>query len=308
MNTLNELKPFKKIGKGSEGIIILTHDKKYTVKIYISDYLKSIMFFNVVKYLQECKLPKTIYKSYVFTHRENSLNRYIDNLPNHFSYKDENNLKSLSSKYKMKKKLFEIMKTYDNSLNNFMDELKIKNIDSDLKISIINSLFQQGIITIYWLYMNKGIIHGDINSNNFFIQKTSKENLNITINEIKYSIKLFGYYLVLGDFGYGKSIELISFDKNPDKKDLTRLSNIFNPLSEIKDFISLFKKIYLDYNVNVKISNYKLLNCDGDYELRTSYKTMIKSYISKNDELENDIKIFKKLFSDYMHSYIFSKF
>lgn len=305
MNILNELKPLKKIGKGSEGII-LTHDKRYTVKIYISDYLKSMMFFNIIKYLQEYKLPKTIYKSYIFTHRENSINRYINNLPNHFSCFDENNLKSLSSKYKMKKKLFEIMKTYDNSLSNFIDELK--NIDSELKISIINSLFQQGIITIYWLYMNKGIIHGDINSNNFFIQKTTKENLNININEIKYSIKLFGYYLVLGDFGYAKSIELISFDKNPDKKDLTRLSNIFNPLSEIKDFISLFKKIYLDYNVNVKISNYKLLNCDGDFELRTSYKTMIKSYISKNNELENDIKIFKKLFSDYMHSYIFSEF
>ena len=54
MNTLNELKPFKKIGKDSEGII-LTHDKRYTVKLYISDYLKSMMFFNVVKYLQECK-------------------------------------------------------------------------------------------------------------------------------------------------------------------------------------------------------------------------------------------------------------
>jgi len=100
MNILNELKPFKKIGKGSEGIIILTHDKRYTVKIYISDYLKSMMFFNIVKYLQECKLPKTIYKSYIFTHRENSINRYI-NLPNHFSCFDENNLKSLSSKYKM---------------------------------------------------------------------------------------------------------------------------------------------------------------------------------------------------------------
>jgi hypothetical protein len=108
------------------------------------------MFFNVVKYLQECKLPKTIYKSYLFIHRENSINRYIDNLPNHFSYKDENNLKSLSSKYKMKKKLFEIMKTY-NSLNDFID--KLKNIDSELKINI--GAVEYIFLTIFNIFFKK---------------------------------------------------------------------------------------------------------------------------------------------------------
>jgi len=155
--------------------------------------------------------------------------------------------------------------------------------------------------------MNKGIIHGDINSNNFFIQKTTKENLNININEIKYSIKLFGYYLVLGDFGYAKSIELISFDKNPNKKILCGLSIIFNPLYDIDNFIILFRKNFNIFS-NIKLENYLSSSRDEDYDMRSAYKTMIKSYISKNDDLENDIKIFKKLFSDYMHSYIFSKF
>ena len=44
---MNQLKQTKILGKGSEGVVILTHDKRYTVKIYISDYLKSNMFFNI---------------------------------------------------------------------------------------------------------------------------------------------------------------------------------------------------------------------------------------------------------------------
>ena len=34
---------------------------------------------------------------------------------------------------------------------------------------------------------------------------------------------------------------------------------------------------------------------------------MLKSYISNNEELHNNIKIFKNIFSNYMYKYIFSK-
>ena len=309
-NIINQLKPSKILGKGSEGVVILTHNNNYTVKIYSSNYLKSMMFFNIIVYLQDCRLPKTIYKSYLFTQKENSLERYLNknNLPNHFSYKNINNLKLLSSKYKMTKKLFEVMKTYNNSLKNFIEELKLENIDIQLKINILYSLFEQGLLTIYWLYMKKSIIHGDISYDNFFVQKTNRTDLEININDTIYNIKLFGYYLVIGDFGYANSIELISFIENPEKKLLSVLSQTFNPLNDIKDFISLFKKDFLNYNVNnIKINNYTLLSTNGDYDLRTSYKTMIKSYISNNENLENNIKIFKNLFTKYMNKYIFSK-
>jgi len=309
-NILSQLKPFKILGKGSEGVIILTHDNNYTVKIYISNYFKSLMFFNIVIYLQESKIPKTIYKSYLFTEKKNSLDRYLkdNNLPEYFSYKNNNNLELLSSKYKMDKKLFEIMKTYDMSLKDFIEKLKLQNIDIQLKINILNSLFQQGLITLYWLYMKKSIIHSDINSDNFFVQKTKKDNLNIDINEIVYNIKLFGYYLVIGDFGYAKSIELIPFSKNPDKGSLSVLSDIFNPLYDINNFIKLFKMKFLNYNVhNIKINNYNLSINNLDYNLRNSYKTMLKSYISNDIELNNNIKLFKNLFSNYMNRYIFSK-
>ena len=310
-NILSQLKPSKILGKGSEGVIILTHDSKYTVKIYISNYQKSLMFFNIIQYLQGCKLPKTIYKSYLFTQKENSLDRYIENnnLPNHFSHKNNNNLERLSSKYKMSKKLFEIMKTYDISLKNFIEELKDKNIDTELKINILNSLFQQGLVTLFWLYIKKSIIHSDINYDNFFVQKTKKDKLSININDTIYNIKLYSYYLVIGDFGYSKSIEMIPFSKNPDKLPLSVLSDIYNPLSDINNFIKLFKIKFLNYDVhNIKINNYILSMNDLDYNLRNAYRTMLKSYISDNDQLTNNIMIFKNLFTEYMNYYIFSKF
>jgi hypothetical protein len=156
--------------------------------------------------------------------------------------------------------------------------------------------------------MKKGIIHNDINSNNFYVKKTKKEILTIDINDMSYNIKLVCYYLVIADFGYSKSIELIPFNKNPNREALSILSQIYNPLNDIVDFIKLFKNKLLNYEVhNIKINNYFLSMEDEDYNLRNSYKIMIKSYIGNNN-LEDNIKLFKKSFNDYMYKYIFSKF
>jgi hypothetical protein len=66
-------------------------------------------------------------------------------------------------------KLFEIMKTYKITLKDFLQELlNNKNIEKDNKINILNSLLHQGLLTLLWLYMKKGIVHGDTNFNNFF--------------------------------------------------------------------------------------------------------------------------------------------
>jgi hypothetical protein len=125
---------------------------------------------------------------------------------------------------------------------------------------------------------------------------------------MSYNIKLVGYYLVIADFGYSKSIELIPFNKNPNREALSILSQIYNPLNDIVDFIKLFKNKLLNYEVhNIKINNYFLSMEDEDYNLRNSYKIMIKSYIGNNN-LEDNIKLFKKSFNDYMYKYIFSKF
>jgi hypothetical protein len=208
----------------------------------------------------------------------------------------------------MTKKLFEVMKRYDSSLKDFIEELKAKDIDVQIKINILYSLFEQGLLTIYWLYIKKSIIHSTVSYDNLFFQKTNKTILKININDTTYNIKLFGYYLVIGDFGYANSIELIGFNENPEKKLLSVLSQTFNTLTDINNFIKLFKIKFLNYNVhNIKVNDYLLSINDIDYNLRTSYKKMIKSYISNNENLYNNIKIFKNLFGEYMTKYILSK-
>jgi hypothetical protein len=67
------------------------------------------------------------------------------------------------------------MKKYDISLKDFIEKLKIKKIDDQPKINILYSLFQQGLVTLFWLYMKKGIIHSDINYNNFYVKKKLKK-------------------------------------------------------------------------------------------------------------------------------------
>lgn len=308
-NILVKFKPHKILGKGSEGLILSTHNNKYTIKIYRISRFKDKMFINILSYLQNNKkLPKNIYKSYFCTYKKNNLNRYIsnNNLPEYFGYKNNNNLVNLSKKYNMKIKLFEIMETYEMDLKYFLEIIKNKNIDIQIKINIITSLFLQGILSIYWLYMDKGIVHNDINYNNFLVKKTKKLKLSIEINNKIYKIDLYGYYLVIADFGFARTIELDNY-KNYPQKIISLMLNELNPMDDIQLFIGLFRKRFLNnYSIhNIKINN-SIFNI-GD--IRTSFKDMIKSYVKddKDDiELNNKIYNFKSLFSKFMDERILS--
>ena len=293
-NILKNIKPKNILGKGSEGTIILSNNKKYTVKIYNKDINKLYTYINIINYIQQNKkLPKTIYKSYLITTCKNSLNRYIkNNLPNHFSYTDNNNLKILSKKYDMQNKLFEIMKTYDITLKKFIkDKNLMKVID---KNNILISLYQQGILTLLWLYINKGIIHNDIILDNFFILKTSSKKFKIKLYSDNYEVKLYGYYLIIADFGYAKTTEI-------EDNNLLINKNIYyklNPLHDIKRFINIFTN---KININ---------NIDNTYidALERSYNIMIKTYISNNYNLKKYIILYKKELYNYIKSNIIDNF
>lgn len=85
-------------------------------------------------------------------------------MPEYFTYLNEDDLKKLSKSYNMKYRLIEIMQTYSMTLEQF--------INSEFKNSkIIESFYYQAIITLLWMYMKKGIIHGTISLNNFFVKK-----------------------------------------------------------------------------------------------------------------------------------------
>lgn len=282
-NILKKFKPQKILGKGSEGVVIMTHDNKYTIKIYNKPYLTAIIFLKIINYLQDYKnLPKTIYKSYLFTSSLNSFNRYISNnsLPNHFSYKNMDNFVELSSKYKMDKKLYEIMKTYKMTLRTFLQNPEINN-----KTDILKSFFQQGLLTLLWLYMKKGIVHNDLSYDNFFIQETQKSFVTIGKNKVQ----LYGYYIVLADFGYAKSMEIVDY-KNYPEKIATIIRNELNPITNINEFINLFNDIYLKYGVDENAVEFE------NIKLNVLYKELIKLYIQNDDSFQIKLNEFKNDF------------
>ena len=265
---IKNLKPEKVLGKGSEGIVILTNNNKYTIKIYKLDAKRMINLLRVVDYLKKYNLP-TIYKSYDFLSKKNSLNRYINEMPKYFAYLNEENLKNNPKK----------------------------------KYKIIESFYHQAIITLLWMYMKKGIIHGDISLDNFFVQKTDAKIFSVEINKNIYETKLYGYYLVFSDFGRSNSFELFDNDEFPDKINSIFGSGKMNPYYEILEIINIFKKY-----IKINLSNNKILidgmfNSSFNVSLRQSYKNLIKSYM-KNENFKANLKNFKKEYCNYVSTKI----
>jgi hypothetical protein len=307
---INNLKPIKILGKGSQGTVILTNNENYVVKIYTKKSKRLKMLIHILHFfINYNKLPKTIYKSYYITEKNNSLKRYIsnNNLPLYFSYKNENDLIKLSEKYNFTSKLFEIMKKYDITLNKFIDNLFMnKVININHKIKILHSLFYQGLFTLVWLYMKKGIIHSDINSDNFLIEKTNDKEFKININKFCYKVKLYGYYLVMSDFGYSRSIELVDYDNYQYNIRINMETLNMHPLNDIIDYIKFFKKyfkIFFIKNIGINIDeiNSRFNNT------KMSYRNMIRSYYKRKNNLKENIKIFKNDFFIFFRKYILNE-
>lgn len=294
------LKPYKKLGKGSEGIVIMTNNNKYTVKIYRLEPKYMISLIRIINYLQKYNIL-TIYKSYKFLSKKNSLKRYINELPEYFSYMKNIDLIKLSKNYNMKNRLIEIMKTYEITLNDFINNLlknNSNNKDNKDKILIIESLYYQAIITLFWLYIKKGIIHKDLSLDNFFVEKTSNTNFELKIGKNIYNVKLYGYYLVMSDFCYAKSLELFDSDEYPNSLNSSFGSSDMNPYYELLTVINIFKK-YIYINTDNYILNSGVFNAENNMSITTEYKNLLKSYI-KNENFKEELKKFKKSYSIFV--------
>jgi hypothetical protein len=278
-NISKKITPNKILGKGSEGIVIISNNKKYTIKVYHKNIIELNQYKNIINYLynKKIKVPKTIYKSYLITNCKYSLKKYItENLSNTF----------------LQNRLCEVMKKYDNTLKKFIKELNI--LDKKVKNNILYSLYKQGILTLLWLYINKGIIHNDITLNNFYILKTKTKNFKIKIYNDNYNVKLYGYYLIIADFGYATCIDIMEL-KNISNQKINNIYYNYNPWYDIKRFIDLFSNTKVIQNINQKetINNLKL---------NKSYNNMIKMFV-ENKLTKTICKKYKKLFYKYIINY-----
>jgi len=285
---IKNLKPRKKIAKGSESIIISTNNNNYIVKIYILSANDMISQIKIVNYLKKYNLP-TIYKNYKFLNRKNSFERYKNNLPQYFSYIDDKNLEQLSKKYSMKNRLFEIMKTYKMTLNDFLKIEKNNNI--------IESLYHQGLLTLLWLYMKKGILHKDLSKDNFFVEETTDTDFIIKIGNNEFSIKLYGYYLVLSDFGYSKSLELFKVNEYPNNPN-SLFSGDMNPYYEILNFRDIFKK-YINVKLEHIITPSSMFVCNINMPITSEYKALVKAY-RMEEGFNEKLRKFKKKYYKFV--------
>lgn len=307
-NIISKFKPIKILGKGSQGTIISTHDDNYIIKIYTKRFKNLKMLIKIIAFfINYSYLPKTIYKPYHISEHLNSLNRYINNnLLDHFSYSNEENLKIMSIKYDISPKLFEVMKKYEISLQDFFQKLINNNMNNTIKIELLHSLFYQGLFTLVWLYIKKGIVHLDINSDNFFVEKTNDEIFSINIEDITYNIKLYGYYLVIADFGHARSIEMIDYDNYEYNISVNLESLNIHPLNDIIDYIKIFKKYFTKLDVNNIEINLDRINDRSNYT-KQDYRNMIRSYYKKKDDFKKNVKIFKKEYFMFFRKYILNE-
>lgn len=303
---IKKLRPYKRLGTGSEGVIILSNNNKYTVKIYRLNPLYMKSYIKLINYIQKYNIP-TIYKSYKLLPMKNSLNRYENKLPNYFSYLDEENLIKLLKKYNMKTRLIDIMKTYKITLNGFIQNL-LRNYlinNSINKNKILKSFYKQAILTLYWLYMKKGIVHKDLSLDNFFVEKTKDKILEINIGHNTYKIKLYGYYLVICDFGHARSFELFDAKDYPNNLSISFGSFDMNPYYEILTIINIFKK-YIKLDLDEYMLRLGMFNPSYGMDINNNYKIVMKSYMKSNDNKDNmkkfreELKKFKKNYSDFI--------
>ena len=297
---LDNIKPYRKLGRGTEGVVILANNQNYTVKIYISNAKNMKQFIKIINYLGMYEIP-TIYKSYKFLSKKNSLERYKNTLPNYFSFLNEMDLQKLSKTYNMKNRLIEIMKTYEITLNKFLDNLEREN-----KTDIIKSLYYQGVLTLLWMYVKKGILHKDLSLDNYFVEKTDNKYFEIMIKNNQYKVKLYGYYLVLADFGYSRSLELSEADKYPDSLNSVFGSGDMNPYYEILNFINIFKR-YMNIDTNEYILKTGVYNVKNNISITSQYKALIKSYIL-NENFNENLKKFKKKYFKFINNKILKNY
>jgi hypothetical protein len=185
--------------KYSNSKIIHIYNNKYCIKEYSLEYINIELFINILIFLQTTKkLPKTIYKSYYFTENIYLFKKYIlrTSLPNTFIIKNKNLFELFSSKYKLNQKIYELAKYNKCSFKNFIKKINNnENISNEKRIDILYSLLNQGLMTLFWLYMKKGIVHNNLNYDNFYVIKTNKSFIKINIedynNIINLSEKLF---------------------------------------------------------------------------------------------------------------------
>ncbi len=124
----------------------------------------------------------------------------------------------------------------------------LSTIQDKINKNIIKSLYYQGILTHYWLFMHKSITYNHkkyasgifcYRFAKYHFQKTDKKYIYFDIGSERYRVKTHGYKLVFIETDKMFSIEIA---RENNYKNIQ--NNTYSPCMIIKEFRNLFKKIF----------------------------------------------------------------
>ena len=223
---------------------------------------------------------------------------YIIKIYNYFNY-NEKQINQLDSNLFIR---LELMKKYNNCLNNYKRSLSILQFQHILKYLL---LIQLELFNYY------GFIHRNIKLSNIMIEKNKNRDIRFFIsNNFKSIIINSKYKLLLSDFDKSKILfrclnpEIINFFKN--KSNIIYENSLeYNIINTFYECIKLLDNNNI-YNKFIQIIN--SYNIDKRYIIKklSSYsRKEINEYVYKKDTISNCIFIISTLFDSLFNNYSF---
>ena len=133
--------------------------------------------------------------------------------------------------------------------------------DTKQGLKLLQSLFLQIALAIMHMGTVYKVYHGDLNSGNILIYKTSKKSVKYNVFDKEYMVNTHGFYPVFIDFGRAGTYDMRSKNKSPIKDDICIVGNVIvswiNDQELSKKFNAILDKLEygknkdFDYVINV---------------------------------------------------------
>jgi serine/threonine protein kinase len=202
------------IGNYNKEFIVKVHDSNSRLIKYELEILKKLKDFN-----------NSINLICDFTCNENK-ERWLYNIqkPTRFCLPNGNN----------KLHFFVMEYIQDGDLATYIDDI-VSTYKSNKKIcfKIIKSLFLQISLAIIEMAIKYKVYHGDLNSGNILIYKTSKQHMYYEVYKTKYKVNTYGVYPIFIDFGRGGTYDKRAKVRSPIKDDICIIGSVL--VAWIKD-------------------------------------------------------------------------
>lgn len=135
----------------------------------------------------------------------------------------------------------------DGDLNEFIDHIvKLYTSDPKQGMKLFKSLFLQISLGIMEMGTTYKIYHGDLNSGNILVYKTTQQIITYKVLDREYRMKTYGFYPVFIDFGRGGMYEKRPKNQTLIKEDISIIGNVLSAWIKDLDLSQKFNTLLDD--------------------------------------------------------------